>query len=483
MRRGVLKEGIIYGFGGALARFTGVFVTPIYTRFLNTDEFGLLDFGTTSIAILMIITELQLNSGFLRHYIDFQKAKLLYSMIGAIFFTFLVLSSLVFISIYFYSGYFDQDVFGLSWKYFQPITLILFPNLIIQLFLAKLRMEHKPKQFIYFSIGQTWLMAILGLLSVIYINASALTILWSMLLTKVLFFIPILGMLYRQGISFDRLSLIKPLLKYSIPIVPNVLSNWLNRYISRFFILSTLSVSALGIYGLSTKVAALFLILITGFRMAWNPYAMSLFHMKNSESQFVKIYYLYFFIAFSAMMALTALSWPLVLVFGGVNYLASVLLIPFILGGLFWDGALNILAIGNNWTKKTYKNIIGSLSASSLNFIILWFFTKDYGLVVVAGSFMLCSQLQCYITYIVAQKSKWLPYRPLLVIITFILFDLFVFGVYLINLNYRPSLIVVGLHTLWGLMFVGLTYQFLLSKELKNILSDLIKSNVKQVVQ
>ena len=474
MKSGLLREGVIYGLGGALARFTGVFVTPIYTRFLTTEEFGLLDFGTTSMAILMLLTELQLNSGYLRHYLDYKKDNWLPQLKGALILAFLVLSAIVGLGLFLYTGTFGNDVFELDWSYFQPITLILFPNLLIQMFLSQLRMEHKTKTFIIFSVGQTWLTATLGVLGVYFIDASALTILWSIFITQVLFVVPVLLILGKQGISFSKLSIIGPLLKYSVPIVPNVLSNWLNRYISRFFILSMLAASALGLYGLSTKISALFLILITGFRMAWYPYAMSLFQKKNTEGEFVKVYYLYFLFGFVALAGLSTLSWPLVSVFGGVDYYGAIVLVPFILGGLFWDGALNVLAIGNNWTKKTYANILGSVLASGANFIILWFFTKELGLPLVAFTFMVCSQIQSYVVFLTAQRNKRLPYNNGQVLLTFLLTDVYVLLVFYFNDRFNSSSwSALGLIAITSIMFVLLIYRYLIPSESKSLLLSL----------
>ena len=47
MKHWWIKDGLIYGLSATLAKFMGVFLAPIYTRVLSTEQYGLLDLATT----------------------------------------------------------------------------------------------------------------------------------------------------------------------------------------------------------------------------------------------------------------------------------------------------------------------------------------------------------------------------------------------------------------------------------------------------
>lgn len=40
----------------------------------------------------------------------------------------------------------------------------------------------------------------------------------------------------------------------------------------------------------------------------------------------------------------------------------------------FWQGAINIIAVGNGWVRKTYLNSIGSLSGGIFVLIITYYY-------------------------------------------------------------------------------------------------------------
>ncbi|QTN38496.1 lipopolysaccharide biosynthesis protein [Cryomorphaceae bacterium] len=423
-----LKEGLIYGVGGALSKFTGIFLTPIYTRMLDKSEFGILDFGTITTSILILICEAQLVSAFMRFYLDHKKSEtlgnLVYTVGGAV----LLQSSLLLLGLtglLVWKGIpFDQ----VNWAHLRPILLSVPFAILTQLYLAHLRMERKPRAYIYVSIGLTWMSAFLGILFLFLLKKEALVIFWALFTVRFIVGVYSWTQLSRWKGSFS-LGLFKEIRKYAYPILPAVLSNWSNRYISRYFILSILSVSALAYFGLAAKVAAIFLVFVTAFRMAWNPLAFRWFEMENTEKNFVAAFDVYYFIGGSVWLGLSALTIPLVYFFGGPEYLVSIALVPLVIGGYFWDGGMNILAIGNNWSKKTAYNLIGSSVSTIMTVVLLWYFLETYGVLTAAVAYFISSLLQSLLIFITAQYNRKLPFKYAKVASGYVLsiFHMFVF--------------------------------------------------------
>src|SRR5690242_20081020 len=55
------KDSLIYGLGGAAARYTGLLLLPIYTRVFRPDEYGILESIVNLSALLLAITMLGLD--------------------------------------------------------------------------------------------------------------------------------------------------------------------------------------------------------------------------------------------------------------------------------------------------------------------------------------------------------------------------------------------------------------------------------------
>ena len=64
------KNMLIYGIGGTLTRLIFVFTTPVYTRLLDTEGFGRLEFITSVGTILVILMSMEMHSGYGRSYFE-----------------------------------------------------------------------------------------------------------------------------------------------------------------------------------------------------------------------------------------------------------------------------------------------------------------------------------------------------------------------------------------------------------------------------
>ena len=54
------KDSLIYGLGGAAARYTGLLLLPIYTRVFRPDEYGILESIVNLSTLLLAITTVRL---------------------------------------------------------------------------------------------------------------------------------------------------------------------------------------------------------------------------------------------------------------------------------------------------------------------------------------------------------------------------------------------------------------------------------------
>ena len=71
---------------------------------------------------------------------------------------------------------------------------------------------------------------------------------------------------FSKRITFNYLPLA---LNYSVPLLPAVASGWINSYGSRFIMISFLSFREIGIYAAAIKIASVFQLIGSAFRMTW----------------------------------------------------------------------------------------------------------------------------------------------------------------------------------------------------------------------
>jgi O-antigen/teichoic acid export membrane protein len=64
------RHSAVYGLGGIVSRVLAVFLLPLYTRFLDTDDLGAVGLIVALSAVLVTILRLGISSAFFRFYFD-----------------------------------------------------------------------------------------------------------------------------------------------------------------------------------------------------------------------------------------------------------------------------------------------------------------------------------------------------------------------------------------------------------------------------
>src|SRR5918992_1659997 len=64
------RHSAIYGLGGLVSRVLAVFLLPLYTRYLDRDDFGAVGVVVALTAVLVTVLRLGISSAFFRFYFD-----------------------------------------------------------------------------------------------------------------------------------------------------------------------------------------------------------------------------------------------------------------------------------------------------------------------------------------------------------------------------------------------------------------------------
>ena len=399
-----LKESFIYGLSSALSKFSAFFTIPIYTRYLSVEEFGLLDLYITMSIILYIVLEMQMQSGFMRSYYEKQKENKLDELLGT------VLKYYFIVFIFFVSFVMGLLLLGIDSKYLLfeylfPIVLFILPKQIFDLNNIMMRMEHQAKNFLFFNVAYVFFIASLGIFLVVFIQSSVEMILWSMAIGNIVFGI----LAFKNLIKYIPLKLnlfhFKEVFYYGAPIVPAVIGTWAMSAIGRFIITENMTLEDLGIYSLALKIGMIFLIFVEAFRLAWNPFVVKKYGESNATEVFAKALNYYVIIGLF-IVSLIYLSSPLLIkILATDKYISALDVIPILLMAYFWQGAINIIAVGNGWVRKTYLNSIGSLSGGIFVLIITYYYINILGIKAAAIAQLIGFIVSFFVTIYFAQRN------------------------------------------------------------------------------
>ncbi len=306
----LLKNTTIVSIGKICTQLITFFLLPLYTAVLTKEEYGTVDLLNTLVSLLLPIISLQIDQGVFRYLLDCREdeEKQKRTISNVVFF---VLSQLAIYTILFLiiSPFVHNE-----YKYFLLINLIA--NLLSNIFLQISR-----------GLGDNTTYAIGSFLS------GATTVILNVLFI-VVFKMGAYGMLIATFIGnticgsyvFARKKLakkiarsefnkkeLKDILKYSIPLVPNMISWWIVNASDRTIISTFLGIAQNGVYSAANKFPGVFSVLYSVFNLTWTESATINIESEDRDKFFNKI--LDFVVRF----------------FGGLC-LATVAFMPFVFG-------------------------------------------------------------------------------------------------------------------------------------------------------
>ena len=100
-------------------------------------------------------------------------------------------------------------------------------------------------------------------------------------------------MLAGRLLQFPLKTVLGAILLYAIPQIPAVVLNWGQTQIGRYCINSYLSLREQGIYSVGFAIASTLIVATTAFRLAYDPFALSVMKKPDAPLIYAKTYKLY----------------------------------------------------------------------------------------------------------------------------------------------------------------------------------------------
>lgn len=379
------KHSVYYIFGNVSARFLSLFLLPLYTRFLDPQEYGIIYAMLITSFFLGIIIDLRQNTAVLRIYYDHKDdSTQLKNYLGSVF-IFAIISSSLMIGLLLLRG---KVLF--SWLFEDiPFYPYIFLTLIYAFFRNSLtfptmlfRVREEALKYSIFNISRFLLSHGLIIYFVIFLKEGALGYIKGSLFTSVIFFIIYLFLALREITFRFSLTLLKPGLKYGIPLIPLAVSTWVIQGSDRFFLAQYSTLASVGLYSIAYSLAHGIGMLGFSVSQAWQP----MFYSAAGDRQEVNrlfpslsTYLLLFMLLL--VLGVSLFSKEILFLMTDKKYHMAYYIIPIIASIFLFDSIYNISCCGIGFLKKTYivsfNNILAALINIFLNFVLV----PKYGMV------------------------------------------------------------------------------------------------------
>ena len=367
------RNTLLFAIGSFSTKFISFFLVPLYTYTLTTEEYGMVDILSTTIALLVPVISLNIQDAVLRFAFD--------------------------------KDYKQREVFSIAVKVIIAGSFLLGLALSILKSVGLIKLENKFLFFLWIVFALTSLSNSLQMflktkdkVKVVVLSGLASTAVTCISNVVLLFALKkgingylasgILGSAVSVGVClvfgdvfknfnlfrFDK-ALFKSMVKYSAPLILNSIAWWINSGSDKYILIYFKGISEEGVYAIASKIPSILSVFQTIFYNAWAISAIRDFDEKDTDGYIGNTYKLYSLASIVGCSLLIVVNPFLSLVlykndfFEAYKY-APLLLVGAMLNGMaLFEGCL--YAAAKRTTVVTYTTLIGAAFNISLNLILI----------------------------------------------------------------------------------------------------------------
>lgn len=262
----LLKNTVIISIGKICTSLITFLLLPLYTGILSTEEYGIVDLLNTLMSLLLPLVGLQIEKGVFRNLIEVRGKKDEEVRNITTGFISLIFQSIVFIILFSTASLFIKN----DYKIFLLVNVIGY--IFVSFFQQVARGIGETAKY---TIGSFVSAAGTILFNVIFLVIFKIGV-YGMLLgtlsgfvASIVYFIFSLKLYKYIKIKNFKKEILKDLLRYSLPLIPNALSWWIFAASDRVIVSSLLGVDMNGVLAASLKFSTIITTLYNIFDTSW----------------------------------------------------------------------------------------------------------------------------------------------------------------------------------------------------------------------
>lgn len=283
----LLSNTVVFAIGNLLTKLIMLLLMPLYTSKLTAEQYGIAELLNNSIEVVLPIATLCIIDAVFRFSIDDDAdyKGLLSTAIDVLLKSYVVVLFLCIVFNHF-SGY----------DYIYYFFLLYVATTFHKLFSQFARGIGHIKRFVISGIINALILVIANIILLVFFDKGVKGYLTSLIVSH--FIAGIFSLVASKAYYFiDRKNINRTLLKsmlfFSIPNIPNMLSWWINNISSRYIILGFCGVGTAGLFTAASKLPSMIHLFSTIFQQAWQYSTSKEIGSKDSKLFFTDVFKYY----------------------------------------------------------------------------------------------------------------------------------------------------------------------------------------------
>lgn len=404
------RSSLIYGLGNYGVKLVGFLLIPVYTRYLDPSDYGVMALVSTFGQALFIFLNLGQSTALFRFYYDHDTPEGRERVIaGSLWIVLLVSTPITLVALAC-----SKPVAGLLLGSNALAGLVAVGILtvacrqLLRLPFAVLRADEKDTRYATWSIARTALSAGLAIAFVVGLGMGVWGVLLSQLAAEAiccLLLVPPIARSLRAGWVAPEM---RAQLGFGLALVPGAMAGFTLDLSDRFFLRHYTSLEEVGLYSLGYRLGEIVFFVAAAVQLAWPQFVFS-----NRRSPQAKELYSYATTYYLAAMlflvlGLAMLAPEVVRLMAAPEYQAAAVVVPIIALAGLGEGLRYVLTIGIMFQKRPLIRSAAMAAAAAVNVVLNVLLIPRFGIIGAAWA-----TLAGFVTLIAIEMTVSLRFYPI----------------------------------------------------------------------
>lgn len=388
---------------------------PLYTKYLTPDMLGISDSISNFTAILFPLLVMGLDSAFSAFYFDKHDEHHHHKVMNTIRIT-MMMASLVPILMAVASKPIASMLFGDS-EYYILVAVSLFSvsiNLWYLPFSLLARMRNRMALFALVNTVSSLAMIFLNVFFLTSLHLGAYSLILSTACVQMLHFL-MYRFLMREKLdtrAYDG-ELLKKMMTFSLPLIPNALATWVLALSDRYIILHYCSTEEVGLYGVAARFATAVGLVANGIYMSYTTYAYDKKGDADDKQNYSRILNAFIYAIMGVCVTVSLFAGEIIDIMADASYAATAVLIAPILFGQLFYGINTLVGYAITFEKKSKYILLITTSGAVFNVVLNFIFVPGHGALAASYTTLASYMLMVMLTYYYAQKTFPVEYETM----------------------------------------------------------------------
>lgn len=403
----LFRNSFYYGLGNLVQKFLSVILLPIYTRYLTSEDYGVVALVTILTMIIGTLSMFGLTNGISRYFYYTDKENITQDEVIWTPLSFVIIFSLLLCSILIFKStsisLFLLDSDSYSYHITLAIVTVILSN-IYSVGQSVLIFQEKVFLVNLITIINVLIGVFLGIIFVVYMGRGLAGIYESALITNCIISITIFFTVLRNYKFEFNLNLLKKQLRFSLPLMVAVFCFFIIDSSDRYMLKIFLPLSEIGLYNIGYQIGLLMMIFVGGFTSAWPPY----YHKnnQNGEGQSIcsDVLNIYLMISVPFLILISYFAPVAIKILTPISFHQSITVIPLVAMAYMLKGPYIIFLMGLLMKNKTkwqlYIEIVAALINVILNYLLIPIIGREAAALTTVFSYL----IMVIIAYILVMK-------------------------------------------------------------------------------